>query len=79
MSIKEVRTINTIRISLKAARVNAGLSQREAAARLGICRETLGNYEAGITTPDWDVVKRIEEVYGLSAENIFLIEITLKA
>lgn len=60
-----------LRITLKAARVNAGLSQREAAARLGVCRETLGNYEAGITVPDWNVVRRMERVYGLPADNIF--------
>ena len=60
-----------LRITLKAARVNAGLSQKEAATRLGVCRETLGNYEAGITTPDWDVVRRMETVYGLSADHIF--------
>ena len=60
-----------LRITLKAARVNAGLSQREAAARLGVCRETLGNYEAGITVPGWDMVHRMEQVYGLPADSIF--------
>lgn len=63
--------MNTLRISLKAARVNAELSQKEAAKQLGICVSTLQNYESGVSIPDWDIVQRIEKVYGLSAENIF--------
>ena len=64
-------TPEKLRISLKAARVNADMTQREAAERLGVCVSTLQHYEAGDTIPDWDVVKRIEEVYGLSADHIF--------
>lgn len=59
------------RISLRAARVNAELTQREAAERLGICVSTLQHYEAGDTVPDWDVVKKIEDIYGVTADHIF--------
>lgn len=59
------------KISLKAARVNANLTQREAAKRLGICLSTLQNYESGVTVPDWNAVKRIVDVYGLPADYIF--------
>ena len=56
------------RVSLKAARVNANLTQKEAAKRLGICLSTLQNYESGTTVPDWNMVKRIVDVYGLPAD-----------
>lgn len=35
------------KISLAAARVNAGLSQREAAKALDVCPETISNWETG--------------------------------
>ena len=62
---------NDIRISLKAARVNAKLNQKEAAKRLGVCVATLQNYESGNSIPGWDIVRKIETVYGISADHIF--------
>jgi transcriptional regulator with XRE-family HTH domain len=59
------------RITLKAARVNAGHSQREAAKLLGISPATLQNYEAGATVPDWDMVKKIETTYNFPSDYIF--------
>lgn len=59
------------RISLKAARVNADLSQQEAAKRLGISKATLQNYEAGNTVPDILMSRKIEEVYGFPMDYIF--------
>ena len=62
--------MNLPRITLKAARVNADLSQREAAKALGVNVSTLQNYEAGKTVPDWEMVKRIESVYSFPADYI---------
>lgn len=61
----------TPRISLKAARVNAGLLQCEAAKKLGISTATLQNYEAGKTVPDILMSQKIEEVYNFPADFIF--------
>ena len=58
------------KITLAAARVNAGLSQDEAAKRINVSKETLSNYERGKTVPDWGTVKRIEEVYDFSSDFI---------
>ena len=58
-------------ISLKAARVNAGLAQKEAAKALGISTSTLQNYEKGETVPDILTVRRIEEIYHYPADYIF--------
>ena len=63
--------MSTMKISLAAARVNAGLYQREAAKRLGITPETLRNYERGKQVPNWTTVKAMERIYGISADNIF--------
>ncbi len=52
------------KISLRAARVNANLSQAEAAQRIGVCQSTLQKYENGETVPDWDTVETISEVYN---------------
>lgn len=59
------------RISLKAARVNADLSQQEAAKLLGISKATLQNYEAGNTVPDILMSRKIEDVYGFPMDFIF--------
>lgn len=65
------------KIQLKAARVNANLSQDEAAEMLNISKATLQNYESGKTIPQRDMVKRIGEVYHFPIDYIFLALITL--
>lgn len=59
------------KISLRAARVNAHLLQKEAATRLGISQATLQNYENGVTVPDWNMAKRIENLYNFPSDYIF--------
>lgn len=58
------------KITPAAARVNAGLSQDEAAKRINVSKETISNYERGKTVPDWGTVKRIEEVYNFPSDFI---------
>ena len=62
--------MNFPKITLRAVRVNANLSQKEAAMALGVNVSTLQNYETGKTVPDWDMVKRIENVYKFPADFI---------
>lgn len=69
-----------VKISLRAARVNAGYSQKEAADRLGVSNKTLGNWENGITFPPADKIPMICELYGVSYDNLnFLPSDSLKA
>ena len=58
-------------ITLKAARVNAGYSQVEAAEKLGVSVYTLSNYERGITFPDIPLLKKIERLYRVPYKDIF--------
>ncbi len=48
-------------------------TQAEAAERLGISVDTLGNYERGKSYPDVPVIRKIENLYGVPyARIIFL-------
>ena len=60
------------RISLEAARVNAGISQKEAAKRLGINVGTLSNWERGQTFPSVEEFKALCDLYGCPSDLIFL-------
>lgn len=62
-------------LTLKAARVNAGLSQKDAAKALEISVDTLSRYERGLSFPDVPTIKRIERLYKTSYnELIFLVK-----
>ena len=52
-----------MKITLKAARVNAGLTQHEAAKRLHISTMSLVNWEKGKAKPTFDAVNRMSELY----------------
>ena len=54
------------KISLRAARVNARLTQGEAAEKIGVSRSTIVNWESGKTSPRVGELKKIEAVYGVS-------------
>ena len=60
-------------MTLKAARVNAGLTQKKAAEMLGISEYTLINYEKGKSSPDVHVLKKIESLYGIPYHRIIFL------
>lgn len=69
-----------LKISIRAARVNAGLSQKAAAEHLGVSNKTIGNWENGSTFPPADKIPEICSLYGLSYDNLnFLPTDSLKA
>ena len=57
-------------VSMKAARVNANLYQRQAAEKLGIAKSTLQGYESGKHIPKSDVAAKMAKLYGLPADQI---------
>jgi transcriptional regulator with XRE-family HTH domain len=63
-----------MQLTLKSARVNAGLTQVKAAEKIGISKETLGNYENGKTFPNARVIEKMEEVYGVSYNDIIFLQ-----
>lgn len=65
--------MNKIKITLKAARVNQGLTQKEAAEKIGVSKDTIYNYEKGKTFPDPRIIKKIEEVYNIGYDNLIFL------
>ena len=59
------------KISMTAARVNARLSQREAAKALNITPATLRNWESGITMPSVAKAAEMAMLYNYPIEYIF--------
>ena len=58
------------KITLSAARVNAGYSQKVAAELLGISNKTLCNWENGKTFPDQPMIEKICNLYGVTYDMI---------
>lgn len=67
-----------MRITLKAARTNARLTQQEAADKIGVTVDTIGNWERAKSFPNALQIRRIEEIYGVPYDGlIFLPKNTL--
>ena len=64
---------NKMKITLKAARVNANLTQQEAAKKLNISKDTLANWEKGKTFPDAEGILNIEKIYNIPYDNIIFL------
>ena len=52
-------------ITLKAARINSGLDQKEFATFIGVSNLTVSNWELGKTEPNLTQLKKISEVSGI--------------
>ena len=59
------------KITLKAARVNAGLTQNEAATEIGVAVSTLKNWESGKTFPKQPQIEAMCQLYGISYDILF--------
>lgn len=59
-----------MRISLKAARINAGLRQTDIAIALGVDRKTVGSWENGKSMPTADKVEPICAILGVNYDAI---------
>lgn len=59
-----------MQITLKAARVNAGYTQKQAAALLGVDNMTLSNWEKGKTFPTTERANALCKLYGRKFDEI---------
>ena len=59
------------KITLKAARVNANISQKTAAEALNIAPSTLRNWESGKSMPNLKHIAPICNLYGVNFDDIF--------
>lgn len=59
-------------ISLAAARVNAGLTQEDVAKALKVGKQTVVNWEKGISEPKMSQSRQLSELYKMPLDYIFL-------
>lgn len=59
-----------MKLTLAAARVNKGLTQVEAAKKLGFSHYALTSYEKGRTSPTFEKAKRMAELYEVELDNL---------
>ena len=57
-------------ISLRAARVNAGLTQQDVCDQTGFARSTIRRWERGETKPGKRAMEVLCRIYGVSADQI---------
>lgn len=58
------------KMSLKSARVNAKLTQLQAAEALGVAVSTLKNWEKGITFPKQPMIEKLCELYKVDYDQV---------
>lgn len=59
-----------MKITLKAARINANLTQVESAKMLDVNKQTISNWEKGNSFPDAKQIEKIEKLYRVSYDDI---------
>lgn len=62
--------MSSIHACLKEARIDKGLTQEEAADRIGVTRQAVSAYESGKRQPGIDMLMKLAEVYEVSIENL---------
>ncbi len=60
------------------ARKKSGLSQEEAAGKLGVSRQTISKWELDETLPDICQSKKLANMYGLSLDELIEFDIDVK-
>jgi DNA-binding XRE family transcriptional regulator len=60
-------------MTLKAARVNAGMTQNEAGKAIGVTERTIANWEKGKSFPNVFQIKKIENVYSITYDQIIFL------
>jgi transcriptional regulator with XRE-family HTH domain len=58
------------KITLSAARVNAGYTQDAVARLLGVAVSTIRNWEGGKTFPKQPMIEKMCDLYGIPYHNI---------
>ena len=62
-----------MKITLKAARVNKGLTQVDVAKKVRKSKNTIVNYENGKSTPDIETGKALAALYGVSVDDLIFL------
>ena len=68
-----------MKIKLNALRVNAGLTQSEVAAKVGISKNTLIKWESYKSFPSVVQIMKLCDLYGCDVNDIFLPDVLAKS
>lgn len=71
--MKNIHNPKNMRVTLKTARELLGFTQAEAAKKIGVNVDTLGNYERGKSYPDIPVLRKIEKVYRVKYDSLIFL------
>lgn len=65
--------MSKLKLTLKAARVNAELTQAEAGKAIGVSPDVISNWERGVTFPKVDLIPRIEKAYHVCYDDLIFL------
>lgn len=61
-----------VRMKLRVARIESGLSQKELALRVGVSQQTIAKWELGVTTPShFGQIRQVEDELDTPAKKLF--------
>lgn len=63
-----------MKISIKGARIEKHMTQEKAGEAIGVTKETISNWERGITAPTVPQLIKLCEVYDVEIRDVFLPE-----
>lgn len=62
--------VDNMAISIKAARVNAGFTQKQVADSVSKSKNTIASYESYTTQPDIRTAQAMAEMFGMTLDDI---------
>lgn len=66
--------METLKISLAAARINANMTQEAVSKALHVGKQTVVRWEKGQTVPSFITLTALSNLYGIPIDNIILPE-----
>ena len=64
--------MSAVKMRLSAARVNAGLTQKQVACKLKVSTRTIVNWENGYATPSAASLNMLSDIYGIPVDTFLL-------
>ena len=66
----EAKGVRNMAISIKAARVNAGFTQKQTGEAVGKSKNTIASYESYATLPDIKTAQDMAKLFGMTLDEI---------
>ena len=61
-----------LQISIRGARIEKNMTQKQAAEKMSVTKETISNWERGKTAPTGLQLMELCKIYGVDISDIFL-------